>query len=193
GTFDSSFQTGTFQTGIFGGALSPNFYNPTDGIYFAGGPGSTGYAAGGLPWMGPGGQPFRFYMGNQAHVAIGLQYVQLNPGSLYDEPLSEVARQFALTGLPVSNVPLGQAGFLRPDIVNVQTREVYEIKRLGNEGQGLQELQMYLDALTGAGVPVVPGRMGAPGTYGVVTSPDGGVFEYGTATPGVIGQCPARC
>ena len=28
--------------------------------------------------------------------------------------------------------------------------------------------------------------MGAPGTYGVVTSPDGGVFEYGTATPGLI-------
>src|SRR5690606_9273172 len=82
--------------------------------------------------------------------------------------------------------------FLRPDIVNFDTLEIYEIKPLGLEGLGVQELQMYQNALNQAGVPVRPGRMGAPGTYGVVTSPDGGVFEYGTATPGLIVYQPTN-
>ena len=124
-------------------------------------------------------------MGNQAHIAIGTRYTDVNADSVYDAPLRVVAAQFALRGYGMASVPAWQS-ILRPDLVNFETHEVWEIKRLGDEARGIQELEMYLDALAGANIPVVPGSMGAPGTYGIVTSPDGGVFEYGAATPGLI-------
>ena len=118
GSSPAGFSTGS--TGLFAGGQAVNVYQPNSGAYYSVAGGSGGRTPGGLPFMGPGGQPFHFYLGNQAHLAIGIRFVAVNPNAAFDRSLTEVAMRF---GAPT---PIRFAeGILRPDLVNFDTYELY--------------------------------------------------------------------
>ena len=74
---------------------------------------------------------------------------------------------------------------LRPDIVNLSTREIYEIKPADAEAAAQALVAMHVDTFAKAGVAMKPGRSWAPGTDGVVPAP-AGHFVFYAPGPGVI-------
>ena len=137
-----------------------------------------------LPWN-PGNQPGELYLGNYAHAVIAAGYTAAHPG---DEVF--VNNRSILSILRASpNAQIGSVNplflGLRPDIVNLDAREIYEIKPIERLDDALLELSIYRAVFTAANLPLAPGSSFAPGTTGVVPAP-GGLLVYGSPWPGVI-------
>jgi RHS repeat-associated protein len=135
------------------------------------------------PWAPPGRQPIRYYIGNEAHDAIAEAYRLGHPLDLVftnTTPLQTIAGSLGMN--PAALAPFQ---FLKPDIFNATTGEVYEIKPAGQELVALQRVLLYQRLLTSVGLNVKLGRVGAPGTTGVVAAP-GGAYVFASVFPGVI-------
>jgi hypothetical protein len=72
-----------------------------------------------------------------------------------------------------------------PEITNLTTRAIYEIKPLWMAGQGAQDLANYIEAADAANIVLTPGGPG-PGTAGLLIYPSGYAIEFGWAAPGLI-------
>ena len=142
-------------------------------------------------WGPPGDQPIRLYIGNEAHDGIGRYYRRTNRRHevrLNEVPISGLIIGFARRGIgPRKNLRAKATGnlALRPDITNLDTLEVYEIKPAGLEVEAAAQVQLYIAAFASAGVTVVAGRPDAPGTVGVVPAP-AGHFRFHAPRAGVI-------
>jgi RHS repeat-associated protein len=143
--------------------------------------GSDRISAGGIigpgEWNPPGNQPISFYVGNEIHRAIGIQYTTTHSNdTVYTnyQPISTIA-----------GVPYEGSAMLRPDIYNLSTGDLYEIKSTNDAGSAAPDMAKKLAALQTAGMTVQPGDSLELGTYGVVPAP-GGYAEYLSPAPGII-------
>jgi hypothetical protein len=125
------------------------------------------------------------YIGTEVHKAIALKYEQSNLGD-------DVITNYKSVGtilkknFPGSNVAaLGDKAGLKPDILNVTKRHLYEIKPETNATAAVLERDMYVELFKLAGVDIERGPSDAPGTSGVVQAP-GGFAVYYSPVPGVI-------
>ena len=146
-------------------------------------------------WNCPPGGLVGAYIGTTVHTQIALFYAAVH---------GPHARFLATNVTPISTIVselIGELGFdpdtfgdslsaLKPDIFesssfHFPSRIVYEIKPLGSAAQAYTELQVYLAALTAANITAGAGPVDLPGTYGIVSAPDGWAWFY-TPGPGVI-------
>jgi hypothetical protein len=123
------------------------------------------------------------YVGNAVHAAIGLYYKGVREAGFRESVLVDQPVQTSLA--PGQKTGLGDN--LRPDIYNLTTREVYEIKPESPSGliDAYLKLTLYELAYTLAGIQVLRGRSEAAGTSGFLSGPGGFVF-FRSPVPGVI-------
>lgn len=143
------------------------------------------------PWNPPGGQAIPFYIGNEAHRAIAVHYRTAHLKELLffnSTPISSILIRLAEMGIgPAENASAKAIGAraMRPDIVNLSTREIYEIKPAGAESVAAALVARHIETFARAGVAMSPGRTSARGTRGVVPGP-AGHFMFYSPRPGVI-------
>ncbi len=124
------------------------------------------------------------YIGTEVHKAIAEKYVLSNPGDKVFGNYSSLSS--ILEFFPGSNIAaLAEKARLKPDILNVTKRHLYEIKPETNATAAVLERDMYVELFKLAGVDIERGPSGAPGTSGVVQAP-GGFAIYYSPVPGVI-------
>jgi hypothetical protein len=96
------------------------------------------------------------YIGTEVHKAIGREYERANRGDsvfLNDSPISSILKSF-----PGSNVAtLAEKARLKPDILNVTKRHLYEIKPETNATAAVLERDMYVELFKLAGVDIERG------------------------------------
>jgi hypothetical protein len=149
-------------------------------------------------WKLPGKMPAAYYIGSQAHLAIGLEYEALHSSPaetvFLDMPVAEIVEVLA-RGLPVSPEKIeGALARARPDIIewsNVHEIETigdlfgYEIKPEGSADLAAKEWTWYQNAFNEASLQLLEGPSTLPGTAGLVAMPNGWA-EYVSPAPGVI-------
>jgi hypothetical protein len=141
------------------------------------------------PWSPHGDEPLPLYIGNQAHIAIAAYYSNLH----YKEdvqtnsiPLFSILKRLLKNGVEgIDPTALGAEGALRPDILNVTRRLIYEIKPQESQALAAAEVLIYIAALARAGLVVTLGPSTEPGTSGILPAP-AGYFRFWSPMPGVI-------
>ncbi len=147
--------------------------------------GIKGFKAG--EWKPKAKQPKGMYVGSKVHEKIAERYERQNPSDLVFSnsiPMSSIFKKgFDLdsTKLALSSKQLG----LKPDILNVTKKHLYEIKPEKQIANAVIERDVYITVLETAGVPVERGPMNAPGANGVIEAPGGHALYY-SPLPGVI-------
>ncbi len=142
-------------------------------------------------WAPPGNQPIPFYVGNEAHGAIASHYEAVHTAenvAFNTTPISAVLQELSIRGIgSMENVDAKAIGdhAMRPDIMNLTTREIYEIKPVGAESVAAALVARHVKTFARAGVEMTPGRMNAAGTTGVVSGP-AGHYTFYSPMPGVI-------
>jgi hypothetical protein len=152
----------------------------------------AGAASAGLPqpgpWQPPGGQPIPYYIGNQAHVGIAAEYALFHSADVafYNfTPMSTLLTRWTNMGNKLTGVlEAGKEG-LKPDIINLTKKHLYEIKPFNSLPLAVAEAAMYAALFTAVGVPMTLGPIGEPGTTGIVPAP-AGLFIFTTPAPGAI-------
>jgi hypothetical protein len=144
-------------------------------------------------WSPPGNQPGGFYVGSEAHAAIGAFYRAAHPGDqtfLNNTPLSTILT--SLTRMANNKGPRVDVSTLaenelarRPDIANLTRRHLYEIKPATAQAEAAAKARMYLTIFERAGVEMTLGSTAEPGTTGGLPAP-AGVFMFRSPEPGVI-------
>jgi hypothetical protein len=145
------------------------------------------------PWSPPGNQPGGFYVGNEAHAAIGAFYRAAHSGEqtyLNNTPLSTIltslTRIATNKGSSVDVSALAEDELARrPDIANLTRRHLYEIKPATAQAEAAAKARMYLSIFEKAGVEMTLGSTTEPGTAGGLPAP-AGVFMFCSPEPGVI-------
>lgn len=143
------------------------------------------------PWQPPGDQPIPFYIGNDAHRVIAQHYEQAHLSDevrLNNTPIASLLSEFADMGVgPAANKHTKAISdrALRPDITNLTTREIYEIKPAGLESVAAAVVSRNIDVFSSSGVTMKPGRSHAAGTSGVLPAP-AGHYRFYSPRPGVI-------
>lgn len=138
----------------------------------------------------PGKQPPGYYIGNTAHLAIAAIYTSAHPGDIvYTNFISvqKIVNDFAAMEL-FDAVPFRLSKTQlegEPDIANLTLHHLYEIKPAGSEMLAFEEAEEYCESLTLAGVPMRPGPMFEPGTFGFFYDA-GWYFVFNSPLPGVI-------
>ena len=135
-------------------------------------------------WAPPGEQPGSFYVGISAHERIARRYVDSHPGDVVFT--NHTAISSILKGFGRGAVATGGDENLKPDIVNVPRKHLYEIKPAHAAAAGAAKAATYLAVFRAAGVPMQLGPVGERGTFGMLPAP-AGVFEFSALAPGVIG------
>jgi hypothetical protein len=136
----------------------------------------------------PGDQPWRYFIGNEIHRAIGRDYSQqVFPDQVFvDQQIGSVYRQITRSE-PSPHSDLNK----RPDIVNAggyplsPTRELpeYEIKPISDIEGARSQRDRDIRAMNDIGLNAVPGP--SAGVQGVVATPNG-VAAYFSPEEGVI-------
>ncbi|MCU0548852.1 MAG: hypothetical protein MUC48_05845 [Leptolyngbya sp. Prado105] len=145
-------------------------------------------------WNPPGNQPIRFYIGAEAHKGISRYYTVAHVGeSVFTNfiSISTILAEFKNRGFQVKfdRVTPTELG-LQPDILNVSSREIYEIKSYRQESTALPQAKKYVGIFKKAGVNIKFGKKDDPGTYGMISAP-GGYYIFGAPKDGVIiYRCP---
>jgi hypothetical protein len=135
-------------------------------------------------WEQPGNLRADAYVGSEIHKAIAQKYRDSNSGDdvfLNNSPISSILKSF-----PGSNVAtLAEKARLKPDILNVTKRHLYEIKNETNTTDAVTERDVYIELFKLAGVEIERGPSDSPGVNGVLQAP-GGYAVYYSPVPGVI-------
>lgn len=142
------------------------------------------------PWAPPGNQPGGWYVGTSAHNAIAAVYREAHPGDLIFSNTTPIASILdALNQLAVARANPGaltpEERASRPDVANTTRHHVYEIKPAAAQAVAAAEAQTYVATFVKAGIPMMLGPMGEPGTTGQLPAP-AGVFMFQSPEPGVI-------
>lgn len=142
------------------------------------------------PWQPPGRMPIPFYLGTDAHRGIAAHYSRMHANGnrifINDVPVITILRFLRTQGIAVRENALAVSEkALRPDILNVTRRHLYEIKPKGAQQFGALKAQLYQSIFARAGFAVDLGSVAEPGTMGVVSAP-GGWFVFWCDEPGVI-------
>ena len=138
------------------------------------------------PWSPPGNQPINLYIGNEAHRAIAAFYRAMHPGETVianDFPIGSIIAQSAHAKKAQTTGVTGLT--LKPDLTNMSSLELYEIKPWINQAGAVSEAAAYVAIFRKAGVPMKLGSSSAPGTTGIVQAP-GGYCRFWSPAPGAI-------
>ncbi len=147
--------------------------------------GQKGFKAG--EWKPKPNEPKGMYIGSDIHKRIAERYQKENIGNRVftnSISMSSIFRDgFKLdpTKLPLNVQQLA----LKPDILNVTKKHLYEIKPENQIANAVIERDVYVAAFQLAGVPITHGPQMAPGANGVVEAPGGHAMYY-SPLPGVI-------
>jgi hypothetical protein len=165
----------------------------TAGTTAAAGPGGAPAPVEPGPWAPPGEQPIPFYIGNEAHKGIALNYRAAHPG----EPIASnttpmrtvletLRKMLAAEGQKVDKGALSDGELdVAPDITNLKRLHLYEIKPLAAETEAAAKAAMYVSLFAKAGVTVALGPTTEPGVEGGIPAP-AGVYMFWSPQPGVI-------
>lgn len=101
-------------------------------------------------------------------------------------PISTIIRRFEQLAKGPDRSALDDAELrLRPDILNLDLRHLYEVKPRAALAERLAKAQMYTATLKKAGIEVTLGPAGDPGTMGQMPAPAGTIM-FECVQPGVI-------
>ncbi len=148
-------------------------------------------------------QPVPYYIGNAAHEAIGAYYTIMHFVT-YGHLTVTNSRTVNMIARVLGGAGLGNTS-VRPDIANLSTGAVYEIKPWTNVQGALAQLRRYVRGLgsttsrSGAPFqagpqddPFVVGVLPAPGGRFVFWSPQAGVIVYRYYGEGILQWAPGR-
>lgn len=142
-----------------------------------------------LKWQKPRRQPGGFYVGNAAHDGIAKRYEAEHLGdilALNTISLGRIVGMFRKMGeRPAIDALDSEDRALKPDILNLTRKHVYEIKPASAQREAAFKARMYRDRLELAGIKVELGPYDEPGTSGELPAP-GGVFQFACPEAGVI-------
>lgn len=135
-------------------------------------------------------QPPELYVGTEVHDAIGRHYIAAHPGQpvvANTTPIGSILKLFnSMSPGSADAAALDENDrSLRPDILNLKLRHLYEIKPRAALAMGVAKMENYCSLLARAGVIVLPGPMREPGTSGALPAPAGTV-RFECIQPGVI-------
>ena len=134
----------------------------------------------------PDGQPFSCYIGHEIHKAIAEQYRLQHPNEEVHDNTKTLLHIIKAAGIdPRSTGILRELLALKPDIFNITTGDLYEIKPFNDQYQARLKMEKYVRYLNKAGVAARPGDRFALGVVGVVPAP-GGIAIYWSSQRGVI-------
>jgi RHS repeat-associated protein len=140
----------------------------------------------------PGNQPFSFFLGMAAHRLIAYHYSYNHPGSRAYYNFDTIAAILADSGAGDPALLQSAERGLKPDITDVTTREVFEIKPTNDESlrQGRRQAASYLAALNRAAPANAQFRLGTGNSGELGIRFAGGVagwrLTWNTTEPGVI-------
>lgn len=142
------------------------------------------------PWAPPGRQPIPFYIGNEAHIGIAIQYRIAHAGDTHvytnSVALKAIVSDAKKLGLAARESPADELNLdEKPDIANLNRMHLYEIKPRGSETLAETTVRRYQRTLMAAGVPMGLGGPAEQGTSGVIPAP-GGHYIFQAVLPGVI-------
>jgi hypothetical protein len=140
-------------------------------------------------WRKPGKQPGGLYIGTDAHERIAKHYTEVHRGDLITRnytSLETILDMFKRVGQPSDPTALNEAEQnLRPDIVNLRLKHIFEIKPVAAQAEAAAQVLVYVRTLAKAGVEVELGPTNNPGATGALPAP-AGVFQFASPQPGVI-------
>jgi hypothetical protein len=132
-------------------------------------------------------EPAGLYVGGEVHKNIAQFYRSAHPTARVFTNYDSIAAIAKDRGLSLPKGFAETKASLQPDIFNARNGHLYEIKSSSTAEviKGLGKLVAYQAALKEAGIQVVRGPTGEPGTAGMVSAPGG--YAYFTAVvPGLI-------
>lgn len=132
-------------------------------------------------WNPPGKQPIPYYIGTSAHNAIAQHYETVHAA---EQVFTNTRPMTTILGRAASKLTQAEA-LLKPDIVNMDRRHLYEIKSRSQAGLAVAEAAMYLELFRKAGVKMDLGPINDPGTIGIIPAP-GGHYAFQAIAPGAI-------
>jgi hypothetical protein len=141
-------------------------------------------------WEPPGKQDIGYYVGNDAHKQITDFYAGVHSKAPIGEklftnnfPMKSIVKKFTL---PTDISKLTEKELiLKPDIFNIETLDLYEIKPAQSIGIALTEAVMYQELFKKVGIPAQLGPSNDPGVNGIVSGA-GGHLLFMSPLPGVI-------
>lgn len=142
------------------------------------------------PWAPPGDQPGGYYIGNEVHKAIAIQYEGAHGSDVVRSnyyPMSSILRILREDhGHTPNDAALSNAERdMRPDIVNLTRLHLYEVKPATAQALGAATAALHVGVFGRAGIAMQLGPTGEPGTEGGIPAP-GGVCMFWSPQPGVI-------
>jgi hypothetical protein len=138
-------------------------------------------------WNKPGNQRADAYIGNEIHKRIADNYEIQHPGQFIVKnhyPIKSVFKDHFKGVADVTKLSAKDLD-LKPDILNVTQRDIYEIKPENQIANAVIERDAYIAIFDAAGVKIKPGTSTERGANGVVQAP-GGYAMYYSPIPGVI-------
>ena len=132
------------------------------------------------------GKPYDLHFGTIAHDVIAGRYREFHRGETIITNGKHV-KTMAAEILNRPNLPDNGADRVKtpPDITNLTTRELYEIKPKEHAAQGRAQRDGYIAAFLSYGVKISPGKSSDPGANGM-TGSEGGFVVYHSPEPGLI-------
>jgi hypothetical protein len=137
-------------------------------------------------WNQPGNLRPDAYIGTEVHKQIANAYGEENPGDIVVKnyfPINTILEK-RFPGADISRLPKDKIG-LKPDILNVTKKHLYEIKPEASVADAVIERDVYIALFKLAGIEIFQGPSNAPGANGVVQAPGGHAIYY-SPVPGVI-------
>lgn len=132
------------------------------------------------------GQRYDTHFGTIAHKVIAAEYVKLHPGQ---DVVTNSQHVKTMAARLLKNPKLADNGADKvktpPDITNLTTKELYEIKPKEYASQGRVQRDGYIAAFKSYGVNIHPGSPTAAGVNGMKGS-EGGFVVYQCVEPGLI-------
>lgn len=138
--------------------------------------------------------PAQLERGNLAHELIGDTYCALNPPSVFDLSIVDIlgfakGRVSGLAkGIKAAQTNLFANFDMRPDIVDLDKLQIFEIKPVGSTALAVFEASLYIELFDSLGIPglhFTPGHPGNRGTRGMIPGPEE-VLVWASPLPGAI-------
>ncbi len=141
-------------------------------------------------WEPPGKQDIGYYVGNDAHKQITDFYAGVHSKLTIGDklftnsfPMKSIIKKFT-SATDISKLTEKEL-ILKPDIFNIETLDLYEIKPAQSIGIALTEAVMYQELFKKVGIPAQLGPSDDPGVNGIVSGA-GGHLLFMSPLPGVI-------
>lgn len=136
-------------------------------------------------WNRPGNEPVGCYIGGEVHDRIAEYYESVHRDDFIYKNFTSVSSILKRQGMKDFKKIDVELLRLRPDIVNITKRHLYEIKSDRCRLQGIAQLMRDKAAFMAAEFPIESGPINELGTFGAVSAP-AGIALFRAELPGLI-------